>query len=38
MVGVADPFFQIDSWWKHHEGREIVFLEWTKTVVTAVGL
>jgi uncharacterized SAM-binding protein YcdF (DUF218 family) len=38
MIGVADPFFSPDSWWKHHEGREIVFFEWTKTVATALGL
>jgi uncharacterized SAM-binding protein YcdF (DUF218 family) len=38
MVGVSDPFFNVDAWWKHHEGREIVFFEWVKTVVTAVGL
>jgi uncharacterized SAM-binding protein YcdF (DUF218 family) len=38
MVGVPDPYFRVDSWWKHHEGREIVFFEWTKTVATALGL
>jgi uncharacterized SAM-binding protein YcdF (DUF218 family) len=38
MIGVPDPYFRVDSWWKHHEGREIVFFEWTKTVVTALGL
>jgi uncharacterized SAM-binding protein YcdF (DUF218 family) len=38
MIGVPDPYFRADSWWKHHEGREIVFIEWSKTVATALGL
>ena len=38
VIGVADPFFSPDSWWKHHEGREIVVVEWIKTIATALGL
>jgi uncharacterized SAM-binding protein YcdF (DUF218 family) len=38
MIGVSDPYFKVDSWWTHHEGREIVFIEWAKTVATVLGL
>jgi uncharacterized SAM-binding protein YcdF (DUF218 family) len=38
VVGVPDPYFRVDGWWTHHEGREIVFIEWAKTLATAVGL
>jgi uncharacterized SAM-binding protein YcdF (DUF218 family) len=30
--------FDPSSWWTNREGRKIVFLEWTKSVATVLGL
>ena len=37
-VAVHGKAFQPDSWWKSREGREVAFLEWTKTISGAFGL
>ena len=37
VVAAPDRHFQIDSWWKSREGLKTVFMEWSKTVATAVG-
>jgi uncharacterized SAM-binding protein YcdF (DUF218 family) len=37
-VGVPDPDFRADSWWRSREGQKITFMEWTKTVAHALGL
>jgi uncharacterized SAM-binding protein YcdF (DUF218 family) len=37
-VGVPDPDFRVDSWWRSREGQKITFMEWIKTVAYALGL
>lgn len=37
VVGVPDPFWSPDAWWKNREGRKTEFYEWTKTVADWVG-
>jgi uncharacterized SAM-binding protein YcdF (DUF218 family) len=37
-IGVPDPDFQADSWWRSREGQKITFMEWTKTVAYTLGL
>jgi uncharacterized SAM-binding protein YcdF (DUF218 family) len=38
MVASPGPNFDPKSWWKHREGRKVVFYEWTKTVADWLGL
>lgn len=37
VVAAPDQYFRRDSWWKSREGQKIVFMEWSKTVATAMG-
>ena len=37
-VAAPDQFFRPDSWWRSREGQKTVFLEWSKTVATALGI
>jgi uncharacterized SAM-binding protein YcdF (DUF218 family) len=37
VVAAPDRWFQPDRWWKSREGMKIVFMEWSKTIATAVG-
>jgi uncharacterized SAM-binding protein YcdF (DUF218 family) len=37
-VAAPDAEFQLESWWKAREGRKSVFLEWTKTFATWLGM
>lgn len=37
VVGVPDPFWSPDAWWKNREGRKTEFYEWTKTAADWVG-
>lgn len=32
-----DEFFHPDSWWRSREAQKIVFIEWWKTIATAMG-
>jgi len=38
VVAAPDKYFHTDSWWKSREGLKTVFMEWAKTVATAVGI
>jgi hypothetical protein len=38
VVAVPDHFFRRDSWWRTRDAQKIVFLEWAKTVATALGM
>ncbi len=38
MVAAADEFFSPYGWWRTREGRKTFFLEWTKTLASAVGM
>lgn len=38
VVAAPDKWFGTDRWWKSREGLKIVFMEWSKTVATAVGI
>jgi uncharacterized SAM-binding protein YcdF (DUF218 family) len=37
-VASPDRFFTPDRWWCERESRKLAFMEWTKTVATAVGM
>ncbi len=34
----GDEFFTTANWWRNREGRKTVFLEWTKTLASALGI
>ena len=38
VVAVPDEFFSPGSWWRNRESQKTVFLEWCKTVATALGM
>ncbi|MCI0363852.1 MAG: YdcF family protein [Phycisphaerales bacterium] len=38
VVAAPDRHFRADSWWKTRQGQKMVFMEWSKTLATAVGL
>jgi len=38
MVAASDEFFSPQAWWHSREGRKTFFLEWTKTLASAVGM
>jgi len=38
VIAAPDKWFRPDSWWKSREGLKIFFMEWSKTVATAVGI
>ena len=37
-VAAPDEEFHPDTWWLTRQGRKIAFMEWTKTLATALGL
>lgn len=37
-VAAPDEFFRADSWWKTRASQKTVFMEWSKTLATAVGM
>jgi uncharacterized SAM-binding protein YcdF (DUF218 family) len=37
MVATPDKEFQPDSWWRSRQGQKIAFMEWTKTLSSAIG-
>ena len=37
-VAAPDKFFKADSWWRGRDSQKITFIEWTKTLATAVGM
>jgi uncharacterized SAM-binding protein YcdF (DUF218 family) len=37
-VSAPDRFFRPDDWWQIREAEKIVFMEWTKTFASAVGM
>ena len=38
MVAAPDEFFTPHGWWHSREGQKTFFLEWTKTLTSAVGI
>jgi len=36
-VTAPDEFFRADSWWRNREAQKTVFIEWWKTLATAIG-
>ena len=38
VVAAPDREFQPASWWRTRQGQKIAFMEWSKTVATAIGL
>ena len=37
-VTAPDDFFTVANWWRSREGRKTIFIEWSKTLATVVGL
>jgi uncharacterized SAM-binding protein YcdF (DUF218 family) len=37
MVAAPDHFFHPDTWWRGRESQKITFLEWCKTISSALG-
>jgi hypothetical protein len=37
VVAAGDQYFSQNSWWRNREAQKTVFLEWTKTLATALG-
>jgi uncharacterized SAM-binding protein YcdF (DUF218 family) len=37
-VAAPDKWFRANAWWKSREGAKTVFMEWSKTFATAVGI
>jgi uncharacterized SAM-binding protein YcdF (DUF218 family) len=37
MVATPDKEFHPDSWWQSRQGRKIAFMEWSKTLSSAIG-
>jgi uncharacterized SAM-binding protein YcdF (DUF218 family) len=38
VVASGDEFFTTANWWRNRESRKTVFLEWTKTLASALGI
>jgi len=38
VVAAPDRYFHRDSWWRSRQSLKTVFMEWSKTVATAVGI
>lgn len=38
LVAAPDRYFRRDGWWHSREGLKIAFMEWSKTMATAVGM
>lgn len=38
MIAAPDRYANHGTWWNHREGRKTVFLEWSKTVATWLGI
>jgi uncharacterized SAM-binding protein YcdF (DUF218 family) len=38
VVASADKYYSPESWWQSREGRKIAFMEWSKTIATALGI
>jgi uncharacterized SAM-binding protein YcdF (DUF218 family) len=36
-IAANDKYFHADSWWRNRESQKTVFLEWWKTLATALG-
>lgn len=37
VVAAADEHFNPNSWWRDREAQKTVFIEWSKTIATALG-
>ena len=38
VVGSSDDDFHMNDWWRNREAQKTVFLEWCKTIATALGV
>jgi len=38
VVGSPDDDFHVGDWWRNREAQKTVFLEWCKTIATALGV
>ena len=38
VTAAPDEFFRPDAWWRTREARKVFFLEWCKTIASAIGV
>jgi uncharacterized SAM-binding protein YcdF (DUF218 family) len=38
VVAAPDKYFRRDGWWRSRQSLKTVFMEWSKTIATAVGM
>ena len=38
VIAAPDEFFRADSWWHNREGRKTIYMEWSKTVASFLGM
>ncbi len=38
IVAAPDKYFRAGQWWRDREAQKIVFMEWSKTIATWVGM
>ena len=38
VASAADEFFRPDSWWRTRQAQKIFFVEWCKTIASAIGV
>jgi uncharacterized SAM-binding protein YcdF (DUF218 family) len=38
VAAAPDKFFHSDSWWRTRQARKTVFMEWCKTIASALGI
>jgi uncharacterized SAM-binding protein YcdF (DUF218 family) len=38
VIAAPDEYFHWDAWWRTREGQKIVYLEWSKTVASWLGI
>jgi uncharacterized SAM-binding protein YcdF (DUF218 family) len=38
VVAAPDEFFRANSWWRNRQARKTFFMEWCKTIATAIGM
>jgi len=37
VIAAPDEYFRPDTWWQERDAQKIVFMEWSKTIATALG-
>jgi len=38
VVAAPDEYFHAGNWWQSRQGQKTMFVEWSKTLATAIGM